>query len=130
MSVANDDLRVVVSPSEHHVCISIEGELDVASAPLFDDILHAAMESGVGDVVVDMSRTAFCNSAGLAVLRAAQRQLHLAGRQLCIVHPSRPVRRLLDLSGTRSLAGSHPPPTPPPARGRLPATVERRAEPS
>jgi len=108
MSVMNEELRVVVGASEHGVRVKIEGELDAASARLLLDVLEAAVDSEVGDVEIDMSMTTFCNSAGLAVLLAAHRQLHLAGRRLRIVHASRPALRSLDLFGTRPLLG--PPP--------------------
>jgi len=118
MSTVNEELRVVVDASDHCVRVKIGGELDVASSPRLRDVLQAAIGGEDGDVEVDMTMTTFCNSAGLAVLLAAQRQLHLAGRQLRILHASRPVLRLLELSDTSPLAALHPSRKPPPPAQR------------
>jgi anti-sigma B factor antagonist len=106
MSLVNEELRVVVGAGERGVCVKVEGELDLVSARLLCDVLDAAVDSEGGDVDVDMSSTTFCNSAGLAVLLTAQRQLQLIGRRLRIVHASRSVQRPLDLLGMRRLLGS------------------------
>ena len=129
MALVNEELRVVVDGSGDRACVKVEGELDVASARVLRDVLEAAIASEVGHIDVDMSLTTFCDSAGLTVLLTGRRQFHLAARQLRIVRASRPVLRLLDLTGTRQLlsaertgaATSGPP-------GRLAATVACGAE--
>ena len=46
------------------------------------------VESGNGDVDVDMSQVGFCDSTGLCVLITARQQLHDTGRRLRIINPS------------------------------------------
>ena len=57
------------------------------------------VESGNGDVDVDMSQVDFCDSTGLCVLITARQRVHDTGRRLRIINPSPAVTRLFELAG-------------------------------
>jgi anti-sigma B factor antagonist len=78
--------------------LAFVGELDLASAPLAGGELRDA--GALGDVVVlDLLALSFIDCAGLRVLLAADARLRQTGGRLVIVHSSRQVRRLFDLTG-------------------------------
>lgn len=63
-------------------------EIDVSNADLLRAAVLAAAAQGNGTFVVDMSRTTFCNSAGLGVLVQAHNQAVADGGELRLVIPA------------------------------------------
>jgi anti-anti-sigma factor len=93
-------LHVVVCPSTEAVRIRVSGELDISTVGVLREALSAEAAAGGSAVVeVDMAATEFCDSVGLCALATARAELQESGRTLTIVNASRPVRRVLDLSG-------------------------------
>jgi anti-sigma B factor antagonist len=86
---AADGIPVVTAPAE----------IDITSAEQLRSGLLRAAAKGPGTLVVDMTRTRFCDSAGLHTLIAAHRRARAEGRQLLLVIPSPPVLRVLALTG-------------------------------
>jgi anti-sigma B factor antagonist len=79
-------------------------EIDIANAPgLQAALLEAARpelaEPGRALVVVDMSRTRFCDSAGLNALVAADRQARADGGEVRLVVVGEGVARVVALTG-------------------------------
>jgi anti-sigma B factor antagonist len=77
--------------------LTLDGELDVATAPLLQQPVDRALR-GNGVVVIDLSGLRFIDSSGLNVLVLAERQLRASGRQLVLVYGSRTVRRVFELT--------------------------------
>lgn len=71
-----------------------EGDLDIASAPVLAAALRVLSDLGVRTVLLDVSRVAFLDCAGLGALLEADTRLEDGLR---LVRPSRAVLRLLDL---------------------------------
>ena len=86
-----------------HVVLYVSGELDLAVNQLFQERLTEVIEANDDDVVVDLADVRFIDSTALAVLIRARQQLDAVGRQLLIRRPSRPVIRVLDVSGLHAL---------------------------
>jgi anti-sigma B factor antagonist len=84
--------------SEGAVCVHLLGELDVAAAPTLRAQLLTAVSSGP-DVVVSAAGVTFLDCACLGVLNSARLQAAERGGRLCLVGPTRPVVRLLELTG-------------------------------
>lgn len=79
-------------------------EIDIANAAgLQAALLEAALletaEPGRAMVVVDMSRTRFCDSAGLNALVAAARQARAVGGEVRLVVVGEAVARIVALTG-------------------------------
>ena len=71
----------------------VVGEIDAHSAPA----LAAALEESTADtIVVDMSGVTFMDSSGLRVLLALTER---SSPSLRLAQPSRPIMRLLEVSG-------------------------------
>lgn len=82
--------------------MSVEGEIDLATAPQLADALDGVRSSGNGNLVVDLNQTQFMDSTGLKTLVMAQRQFADDGRELVLAVKGGPISRLIDLSGVDS----------------------------
>jgi anti-sigma B factor antagonist len=78
--------------------LRVSGDLDLLTSPELGARLDGIVRDGTGDVVVDLSRTGFIDSAALHVLLNAQRRLTRESRSLAVVCVPGPVRRLIELT--------------------------------
>jgi anti-sigma B factor antagonist len=78
--------------------ISVEGELDLATAPRLKWMLIDSLQAGQSQLVVDLSQTSFMDSTALGVLVAVNRSLD-ADAALAIACPRATVLRIFELSG-------------------------------
>jgi anti-sigma B factor antagonist len=78
--------------------VSVEGELDLASAPSLKWALADLQSAGSRHVVVDLSRVSFIDSTALGVLVGAQRALD-PGVRLAIACSEETVVRIFELTG-------------------------------
>jgi len=78
--------------------LSVEGELDLASAPELKWALGDLQAAGARNVVVDLARVSFIDSTALGVLVGAQRALDGAVR-MAIACDDENVLRIFELTG-------------------------------
>lgn len=97
-----DLLRVTVERVEDARLIRAAGELDMSSAPALRLELEAARIEAV-TALLDMAEVTFIDSTGLHLLLDASRSADGNDWSFFIVRPSKPVQRLIDVSGTRDL---------------------------
>lgn len=65
----------IKSERKDDVCgVTLEGEIDVYTAPRLKEELVSIVESGCPNVVVDMEKVGFIDSSGLGVLVSALRR--------------------------------------------------------
>jgi anti-sigma B factor antagonist len=81
--------------------ISVEGELDLSTAPKLKWMLLDSLESEGAQVVADLSLVSFMDSTALGVLVSAQRKL-AADTRLAIVCASEKVLQIFEFSGIDS----------------------------
>jgi anti-sigma B factor antagonist len=74
-------------------------EIDITNAEALRSALLKAAASGPGPLVVDMTRTQFCDSSGPHVLFAAHERAQAEGREVLLVIPSAVVLRVFALIG-------------------------------
>ncbi len=74
-------------------------EIDITSAPDLRSTLVDAAAHGHGTLVVDMTRTQFCDSSGLHTLLAAHRRAQAGGGGLLLVISASPVLRIFAVTG-------------------------------
>ncbi len=87
--------------------VSVEGELDLSTAPRLKMMLLDELESGSRRLVVDLSLTTFMDSTALGVLVAVNRRDELEG-PLTIVCPGEKVLQIFEFSGTDGAFSIHP----------------------
>jgi anti-sigma B factor antagonist len=85
------------------------GEIDMATAPMLERELMAAIEASDGPVVLDLCNVTFFDSSGLRAAIVAHRELGDRGRRLSIAcHPDGHVWRTFSLAGVDRLLNLHP----------------------
>ena len=81
------------------VVISPVGRLDAFSAPALRDQLANVVTDSVQRVVIDLTKTAFLDSAGMAVLVSALKRARATGGDTYLVRPGEPAAmRVLTLT--------------------------------
>jgi anti-sigma B factor antagonist len=88
--------------------LSIEGGVDLCSAPVVRDAALAAMDSGVDHLVLDLTAVPFMDSSGLGVIVACLKRLREMDGDLAVVSPSSsPSTKLLSLTGLDHAIATH-----------------------
>ena len=109
MSDLSEGLRLFITNTAPRSRLDAGGEIDLATVEALHDHLALLVESGTGDIDVDMADVTFCDATVLRVLLAAHQALDAGGRRIQIINPSAPTLRLLQLAGldTTLLAPPH-----------------------
>jgi len=94
----SDVLRIEVARSDSHVVVHLLGDLDSSSAPSVREVLVDHADAGY-DAVVDLSEVTFIDSSGVGVLVGALRRFQALHRRLALRDPTKPIRRVLDMTG-------------------------------
>ena len=74
-------------------------EIDITNAPELRSALMEAAAHGPGALVVDMTRTQFCDSSGLHTLLAAHKRAQVQGGELVVVISTTHVLRIFAITG-------------------------------
>jgi len=74
-------------------------EVDITNADALRAALLECAEQAQGTLVVDMSRTVFCDTAGLHALVVAHKRAQAQGGELRLVIPGVTVQRILAITG-------------------------------
>ena len=105
--------------------VAAPAEIDVTTAGQLRAVLLAAAGAGHPTAVVDMTRTLFCDSAGLhALLRAHKRAVSAGGELRLVVPADGTVPRVLNLTGLDLVIPCFP--SMAEALARTPAAAARR----
>jgi anti-sigma B factor antagonist len=82
------------------IVLSLRGELDLTSAPVFERELRAVGETSPRRVVIDLSGLEFMDSTGLRALLLARERAQSDGHELALRRGPRQVQRVLELTKT------------------------------
>jgi anti-sigma B factor antagonist len=91
-------LAVKRSTSDGHDVLSVEGELDIATAPRMLAALNDALAEIARPLVIDLSRVVFMDSTGLALLINARRRVRRLGQGFAIACPQGPISRVFEIA--------------------------------
>lgn len=83
--------------------LSVRGEIDIAGCPGLALALDAAVRESRGAFVLDFADLEYLDSSGLSLVLRARATLAREDRDLAIVCPPGPVRRLIDVAGVADL---------------------------
>jgi anti-sigma B factor antagonist len=78
--------------------LTVEGELDIATAPRMLSALNEAIAEMATPLVVDLSDVVFMDSTGLALLMNARRRVMRLGHGFAIVCPDGPISRVFEIA--------------------------------
>ena len=114
-----DRFGVNVGYADDHAVLTVCGEIDMMTAPIFGAIVAAVIDQGHGMVVLDASAIEFMDAAGLRVLVAAHNRLLATGHRLVVRAPREVLVKLLQISRVAELVWVEP------AVDRTPASLIR-----
>lgn len=98
------ELKVSCRYQGDHTVMSVAGEIDLYTAPRLHSELAAALAGGDPvRIVVDMSGVEFCDSTGMNVLLAAQRNAREGGGELELAGPRPAIRKILQVTGLETV---------------------------
>ena len=83
--------------------VVVRGELDIGTATRLTEALDAAVRESVGAFVVDLCDVEFVDSSGVNVLVRARAVLGREARELVVVCPPGPARRIFEVAGIADL---------------------------
>jgi anti-sigma B factor antagonist len=89
---------VEMSRGDGEIIMLVQGEIDVASAPVLWERLVEALPD-TKRLVLDLRETAFIDSTGLSIFVRALRRLRGDGGELILRSPGPSVRKILDITG-------------------------------
>jgi anti-sigma B factor antagonist len=102
------DLTVRSSVVDGWTILSVEGEVDLYTAPAVREAAIGAMESGADHLLLDLTEVPFMDSSGLGVIVACLKRLRELGGDLALVSPpSSPPTKLLSLTGLDHAIPTH-----------------------
>lgn len=96
---ALQQLQVDVRCTPDRVIVALEGELDMASAPLLQSTLEDRALASLPLLVLDLGQLQFIDSTGLRVVLAVRKLCAQRGQQLAVTRGSAQVERLLSVTG-------------------------------
>ncbi len=79
--------------------VSIMGEVDLATAPAFEQTLLGVAEERTGEVIVDLTDCSFFDSTGLAALLTTTERLERSNRSLALVLANPTVLKVFQITG-------------------------------
>ena len=91
------------NPASPTFVIVLDGDVDIARRPLLQQHVRDFRASRSTDVDIDLSRVEFLDSTGLAAIFRLRRIAVARGGRVRLLSPSRPVRRILEVSGAGDL---------------------------
>jgi anti-sigma B factor antagonist len=98
MGVA-DQLRIDVRREADRVVVRLDGELDMASAPLLQEAIEDAEGKERSTLVLDLQQLRFIDSTGLRTILWARERCQDRAQEFALTPGSQQVQRLLAISG-------------------------------
>jgi anti-sigma B factor antagonist len=104
-----EGFEATTSSADGVATVLLEGELDIASAPVLDASLADVEGNGTSTVVLDLAGVRFIDSTGLRSLLNARQRAETAGRTLRLTNIPVDVERVFDVTGVRRIFDIAPP---------------------
>jgi anti-sigma B factor antagonist len=97
-----------VSWRDRTAVVTLPAEIDLTIADAMREALLSVLNQGALGLVVDMTATTFCDSAGITALVRAARRAAATGATLRLAAAAPPVLRVFSLVGIDRLIDIHP----------------------
>jgi anti-sigma B factor antagonist len=96
-------MEISVKPLKHVDIVSVNGRIDSATAPEFDNALKGLLEHGRKRIVLDFAGLDYISSAGLRAMLSALKSAKNGGGNLVLVKTNDRIRDTLSLVGFQTL---------------------------
>src|SRR5436190_14390839 len=93
-----DPLRVSTEERDGRIVLTLDGELDIATAPRIEEALRSAEEQAPAILVLDLRALGFMDSTGLRTILGADARAREAGRRLVVVQGDENIRRVFEVT--------------------------------
>ena len=93
--------------SERVAVVTLEGEIDIYSAPRFKEALLKGIEDGASNIVVDLGKVTFIDSTALGVLVSGAKRVRPQNGTLDIVCSDENIIRIFEITGLNRIFGIH-----------------------
>lgn len=87
--------------------IELEGEVDVYTAPQLKQQMIGLLESGVKELVVDLTKVDYLDSTALGVLIGGLKRMREVDGNMALVCPSPRIRRVFEITGLDKIFDIH-----------------------
>ena len=104
---AADPITTSVAHREGVALVGIGGEIDLSTAPAFEEVIAEALEVDPPALVVELSEVTFLASVGLRILAATQEEVGTSV-QLAVVADHAAASRPMQLTGLDKLISLYP----------------------
>lgn len=104
--------------------LKLQGRMDAGWSDHVACSLEECLQAGQHSILLDMSEVDYISSAGIRILVLYAKKLKLIQGDFSVINASRPVRRVLELSGLESLFASAAPRQTSPGQPQSPVQVE------
>jgi anti-anti-sigma factor len=94
-----DGIAVRTEQVGRSTIMTLEGELDLVSAPRLRNAITSLRGEAIDELIVDLSGLTYIDSVGIGLLVASRRRLDAEGRTFSVRNPAPQVRRLLEITG-------------------------------
>lgn len=78
--------------------LGVAGEIDVFTAPEFKSAINRAIESGITDMVIDLSQVSYMDSSGFGTLLGATKRVRPKGGSINLVGCSEAIERMMKIT--------------------------------
>ncbi|HEY0517627.1 MAG TPA: STAS domain-containing protein [Solirubrobacteraceae bacterium] len=94
-----DPLTINLRRESDRAVVEMEGELDMANAPLLQSTIEGAELASAKTIVLDLQQLTFLDSTGLRVILSARELCWRRGQEFAVTPGSQQVQRLLSVTG-------------------------------
>jgi anti-sigma B factor antagonist len=92
-------------PNGHTAVVTLEGEVDIYSAPRFKEALLKSIDDGARNIVVDLGSVTFIDSTALGVLVSGAKRVRPQNGTLDIVCRDDNIIRIFEITGLDRIFG-------------------------
>jgi anti-sigma B factor antagonist len=78
--------------------VTLRGELDIATVPLFEQAVESALSGGVGALTVDLRPLSFLDSSGLRQFIVLHDRAQSEGWELVLIRPRQPALAIFQIT--------------------------------
>ena len=90
--------EIITEEGEGQTRMTLVGELDIASAPQFEEALEKVEAGAPGVLVLDLRKVEFIDSTGLRAVIAADERARSSGRRFAIIRGTPAVERVFSVT--------------------------------
>ncbi len=94
-----EQLQIDLRRETDRTVVKLDGELDMANAPLLQSTIEDPELDTTKTVVLDLQGLTFLDSTGLRIILAAREQCWRRGQEFAVTPGSQQVQRLLSVTG-------------------------------